>query len=374
MDAETYQVHAGLFSRRTAIKAAGVTAFAIAGLVAINQPVEFASAASLPQATVSSVAQAQTADMSITDVAAKASPAVVTITNLQAASDGFQGQNGSLQPVGEGSGYIIDTDGHVVTNNHVVEGGSAFSVQFEDGTSVDATLVGADPFQDIAVLKLELAAGQSVPGTVAFGDSSQVHVGDQVVAIGTPLGEYTDTVTAGMINNADRELDTGEGYLLPNLLQHDADIYPGNSGGPLLNLKAEVIGMNVAKAVDPTTGTANSTDIAFAISSNAVKDVAEQIIANGSYARSYLGIRGEATPDGQGVVSVEPGGPADTAGIQEGDIITEVDGTQVDDQNPFINQLLFDHKPGDSVKLTVERNGSSTDITVTLGTRPAETQ
>jgi len=173
------------------------------------------------------------------------------VLNLQAVQDQFgQSASNNPVPVGSGSGYIIDESGHVVTNNHVVEGGAAFQVTFMDGTTVDAKLVGSDPYQDVAVLQLELSNGQKVPGTVSFGDSSKLRVGDQVIAIGSPYGEYANTVTAGIVNATDRSLDTGEGYMLPNLIQHDAEIYPGDSGGPLVDTSGAVVGVAFAIAPD----------------------------------------------------------------------------------------------------------------------------
>lgn len=373
--------------RRSVLQVTGIGALAIAGLIALNEPITFADASASASATspvvssavgatrsTSVLAAQQATSGTVETVAKAASPSVVTITNLQTAQGPRSTQSSDLQPVGIGSGYIIDAQGHVVTNNHVVEGGASFSVELTDGTAMDATLVGADPYQDVAVLKLEPKKGQTLPAALTFGNSDDVQVGEQVVAIGSPLGDYTDTVTAGMINNDNRSLDTGEGYLLPNLLQHDADIYPGNSGGPLLDLSGKVIGMNVAKAVDPSQGYPQETGIAFAIKSNAVKEIVDQIIAKGSYARSFLGIQSQPTSAGQDVVAVEQGSPAATAGLQVGDVITGIDGEPVSADNPFVNQLLFDHKPGDKVTLSVDRNGSTTSIPVTLGTRPTESQ
>jgi S1-C subfamily serine protease len=265
-----------------------------------------------------------------------------------------------------------------VTNYHVVAGGQSFEVRFSDGTTVPATLVGGDELQDVAVLQLELAAGQTVPGTAPLGDSASVRAGDQIIAIGSPYGELTNSVTTGTVNAVDRELDTGAGYALPNLLQHDASIYPGNSGGPLINLDGEVIGINVAKA--SYTNGMNSTDsIGFAIEIDAVKQIVSEILADGQFDRAYLGVqaqpvasRDQQTLAGQGIVAVEPDGPAETAGLQAGDIITAVDGVMLDQDNQFINLVVFDHQPGDTVTLTVDRDGETMQIDVTLGTRPAD--
>jgi S1-C subfamily serine protease len=318
----------------------------------------------------------QTSSFSVADVAAKVNKAVVTVTNLQPANNPFSGaQSGQPQPVGMGSGYIIDNAGHVVTNNHVVAGGTAFQVQLYDGTTLDATLVGTDPFQDVAVLKLGLSNGQKVPATVSFGDSSAVRQGDQVVAIGTPFGQYTNTVSEGIVGAVDRSLDTGDGYELPNLIQHSAPIYEGDSGGPLLNMQGQVIGMDVAKAVPQVYGGASSdTNIGFAIASNAVKPIVQQIIKSGTVDRAYLGIQGQDELNGQTVVQVEANSPAAKAGLQVGDVITAVDGQQITAQHSLVDMLIFDHKPGDTIKLTVDRNGTTEQLSVTLGTRPANLQ
>lgn len=362
-------------------------ALLLLGLVAINSPVTFAQ--SSPSTTTQSVAaqpsnglartssSAVLLDQSVESVAKTANPAVVTITNLQAPVNPRTGRTSSaLQPVDSGSGFIISAGGYVVTNRHVIAGGTSFEVQFMDGTTASATLVGADEIQDVAVLKLDLKSGQTVPGTVSFGDSSKVVAGEQVVAIGTPYGQYANSVSTGIVNAVDRSLDEGNGVSLPNLIQHDAPIYPGNSGGPLLDLSGNVVGMNVAAATDPTTGGQTATGIYFAIDSNVVKDIVNTIIKTGTYDRAYIGIQSQPTADGSGVqvVTVGSGTPGERAGLQVGDVITAVDGHAITAKDPFANQLLFNHKPGDTVKLTVQRNGSETTVSVTLGTRPATTQ
>jgi serine protease Do len=322
--------------------------------------------------------QSQT-DQTVADVAAAVNPAVVTVTNLQKPVNPNTGQTQSGQdmPVGSGSGFIISADGYLVTNNHVTEGGDQFTVTFMDGTIVPATFVGSDSLQDVAVLKLDLSGGVKVPGTVKIGDSSTLRAGDTVIAIGSPYGELTNTVTTGTVNAMDRSLDTGQGYDLPNLIQHDANIYPGNSGGPLVNLQGEVVGINVAKAFSSSSTGADG--IGFAIESNAVKDIVTQIMDTGSYARAYLGVSAQPIvgQDGQsiageGVMEVTTGTPAETAGLQAGDVITAVDGVTIDSNHQFINEAIMNHKPGDTIKLTVDRNGQTQEITVTLGTRPAD--
>jgi 2-alkenal reductase len=339
-------------------------------------------------------AQSSVAEQTLSDVAAQANPGVVTIVNLQQVATvqgngwqqipsqpgnqlpGSESQttpgDGELVPVGSGSGFIIDEAGHVVTNNHVVEGGSGFEVEFYDGTTVTATLVGTDPFQDVAVLKLDLEPGQSVPGIVQFGDSDLVRAGDPVIAIGTPYGEYENTVTSGIVNAVERGLDAGTGYSLPHLIQHDAAIYPGNSGGPLLNAEGEVIGINVAKAYNQSMGSVSDEGFNFAIESNAAKEIVDAIIADGNYDRAYLGIWGQASQHGVEIASLEAGGPAEQAGLQVGDVVTGVAGVDGDDSNEALDTVLFDRNPGDVVSLEILRNGQQMTLDVTLGERPTE--
>ncbi|HEU5432536.1 MAG TPA: trypsin-like peptidase domain-containing protein [Thermomicrobiales bacterium] len=372
--------------------------------------------------------------MTVADVAAKVDPAVITVTNMQANQGGMGGQtitipgmpgqgdipsfpgqgdvpsfpgqsgdmpsqgdvpnfpgqsgsmpgqsnqpafpgggNGQAQPVGVGSGFIIDEQGHAITNAHVVDGADQLSVDLFDGTTVPATVVGKDDLLDIAVIKLDLPAGTKVPGVAKLGDSSVVRPGDQVVAIGSALGEFTNTVTEGTVNAVDRGLD---GYGFDKLIQHDAEIWHGNSGGPLINLRGEVIGVNAAGLG----GSGMSADIqpasiGFAIESNAVCTVADQLLETGKVAWPYLGIEAQPadTGNGQQVVSVVPNGPAAQAGLQPGDVIVGFNGTTLNNQHTLMG-ALFGEKPGEAATVTVQRNGADQTFNVTLGERPAATQ
>lgn len=332
--------------------------------------------------------------LSVADVYAEANPAVVTITTFvdastvqqspyqqvpgmpggpgqgQQPSDSANTPGNNLVEYAAGSGFIIDAQGHVVTNNHVVEGASAFQVRYADGTVETATLVGSDPFQDVAVLQIDLANGATVPGTVAWGDSSQMRPGDEVVAIGTPYGQFNNTVSDGMIGAVDGDLNSGGGYSLPNLIQHDAAIYPGNSGGPLLNMQGQVIGINVAKAYGDASSTNTDPGFNFAIESNAARQIVDEIIQTGHYARPYLGIQAQATKQGVQVMGVEAGGPAAVGGLQAGDLIVGVEGGQSIDPSEALDTILFQKKPGDTVTLDVIRGGQQTTVDITLGERP----
>lgn len=316
-----------------------------------------------------SSAEATTADL-VTTIAAEVNPAVVTVKNLQEIPAPFGGPN-EPQAVGIGSDFILDTAGHVVTNSHVIEGAEALSVQFSDGTTVDATLIGRDAFQDVAVLQIDMGDTAEVPGVVTLGESNTVEFGDTVVAIGTALGEYPNTVTTGSVEIVDRALDTGNGYELANLIQHDAELWPGNSGGPLIDLGGEVIGMNVAGSNASGRG-ATGSQMGFAIDMDAVLDITEQLIANGEVARPFLGIESALAASGQRVTVVVDGGPAAEAGIEVADVITAVDGQKVDTAHPLLN-VLFEHDPGETVTLTVERDGEQQTLDVVLDERPVET-
>ncbi len=372
-------------ARAAILTGAAALAFAV-GAITI-QPQAFAQETAIPAAACDVPAE----NLSVADVAERVNPAVVTITNLQRgmsadassgaipaipvmpAIPGLPGDEtapdrpqGAI-PVGTGSGFIIDEAGHVVTNAHVVDGSDNLTVRFEDGTEIGATLVGQDDLLDVAVVKLDLANGQDVPAIACFGDSDTLRAGDQVVAIGSALGEFTNTVTEGTVNAKDRDLD---GYGLGKLIQHDAEIWHGNSGGPLLNLKGEVIGINAAGISSDQMGTSPA-DMSFAIDGNAAKDIVGQLIEDGSVDRPFLGIEGEALPLGHMVADVVAGSAADDAGIIPGDIIVSIDGTNVTRKDTLLD-LLLSRRAGDTVQVVVDRDGVQRSFDVTLGERPTD--
>ena len=310
-----------------------------------------------------------TLSSSINGIVGKVNPAIVTIVNTP------PGEPSSQTDIG--TGMILDHDGHIVTNNHVVEGSGTLQVIFSDGRKSSATLVGTDQFQDVAVIKVD----GPVPATVTFSDSSRLQAGQRVVAIGSALGEFHNTVTEGVVSASGRALDTGDGYLLENLVQHSAPINPGNSGGPLIDLSGNVVGMNTA-IVQGGFGQPGAEGLSFAIASNTVKRFADQLVASGTIARPYLGVTfrplgqsGDALgvdtqPQPVVVAEVSAGSPADSAGLRVGDEITALGGTTLDDQHPFLN-VLYQYRPGDTLTVHVQSgNGGQRDVKVTLTTRP----
>jgi 2-alkenal reductase len=309
------------------------------------------------------------------EVVARVAPAVVTVVNTLPPRSDLRGQ--IQQPEARGSGVIIDSQGHIVTNNHVVEDARDLSVILQNGTKLPAKLVGTDLFTDLAVIKVEK---QELP-IAPLGDSDALRPGERVVAIGSALGDFRNTVTTGVISALGRDLDTGEGYQMEGLIQTDAAINHGNSGGPLLNLQGQVIGINTAIIRGGVTSPSIAEGLGFAIPSNTVRLVVPQLIEKGYVSRPYLGIRHRPiTPQlasyydlpvkwGEFVVEVVPGTPAERAGLRQGDIITALDGQTIDEEHPFIN-LLLHYKPGDTVQLTINRDGQEQTLTVTLGERP----
>jgi 2-alkenal reductase len=313
------------------------------------------------------------------EVVKQVGPAVVTVINEQT-STGF-GASGALQPVGSGTGFIINEQGDIVTNWHVVDQGQEFQVVFANGEIHDAELIGSDQISDLAVVRVS----GDLPGIVSFGDSSALLPGEPVLAIGSPLGAFTNTVTEGIVSAVGRDfpLDASSGpQMYTNLIQHDAPINPGNSGGPLFNLKGEVVGVNTlgipSEQGQPVQG------LFFAIPSNTVQAIAQQLIENGSVAYPYLGVStATVTPEraaqanlqvdhGEYVAQVVPGGPAETAGIQEGDVILSIDGQAIHAEHSLA-EVLFTHKPGDTVQVEVQRGSDTETISLTLGERPAGT-
>lgn len=317
----------------------------------------------------------------VEDAVAQVGPAVVTVVNhLQSQSgvDIFGFPVGPAEdPQASGSGVIISKDGYVITNNHVVEGARKLEVIFRDGKSVEATLVGTDPFADVAVIKI---AGP-VPGVAEFGNSDALNPGESVIAIGSPLGDYKNTVTVGVVSATGRTISTQDGYQMEDLIQTDAAINHGNSGGPLVNLAGQVVGINTLVVRGSGSSSDQAEGLGFAIASNTVKAVSDQLIAKGYVSRPYLGITWAlVTPDvaqanglpaqsGVYVKSVGDGSPAAQAGLQVGDIITQVDSTPLDANHPFINTLLR-YSVGQEVQVTVARGAQTLTLKVTLGERP----
>jgi 2-alkenal reductase len=303
----------------------------------------------------------------------------------------------------EGSGFMFDGEGHVVTNQHVVEGSSEVEVAFASGFKAYGTVIGSDADADIAVIKVNAPADQIHP--LAIGDSDTLNVGEQVVAIGNPFG-LSGTMTLGIVSALGRvqtahiDPESGGSYSTADIIQTDAAINPGNSGGPLFNLQGEVVGVNQSirtQTFNDVTGNAVNSGVGFSISINLVKRIVPYLIRDGRYEYPYLGIsstRGDLslqaiealglnTFTGAYVTQVTPGGPADQAGVRGGtqptnlgdlqaggDVITAIDGQPVNTFDDLLGYLTTHKSPGETVVLTVLREGQSMDVTVTLGTRP----
>jgi S1-C subfamily serine protease len=311
-----------------------------------------------------------------------------------------EGQSG-LSPFGEpeggggvatGSGFLIDTEGHIVTNNHVVEESDKVEVKLgSSDTTYTAEVVGTDPATDVALLKVDAPADSLHP--LALGDSANVQVGEPVVAIGNPFG-LDRTVTAGIVSAIQRQIQAPNGFSISHVIQTDAAINPGNSGGPLIDGSGSVIGIN--SQIQTGGGSGGNVGIGFAVPINTAREVVRQIEAHGEVKHAYLGISGGSItpdlakalklPEEEGVLvnEVVKGGPADQAGLKGGDtsatiegasfrlggdVITEVDGKSVSGMEEVINAVNA-ASPGDRMELTVDRDGNTKTITVTLGVRP----
>lgn len=304
---------------------------------------------------------------------------------------------------GQGSGFVFDTDGHVVTNQHVVDGASTVEIDFFSGYKAYGTVIGSDGDADVAVIKVDAPVEELRP--LAIGDSDSLQVGETVVAIGNPFG-LSGTMTLGIVSGLGRTQASsaapgGGGFFsTADIIQTDAAINPGNSGGPLFNMRGEVVGINQSIRTDnfdTTTGNAVNSGVAFSVSINLVKKVVPVLIRDGKYEYPYLGITSRSnmslseiealgldTFTGAYVIDVTPDGPADVAGIQAGstptrisynaggDLIIAFDGKPVTDFDELLSYLITTKSPGDTVVLTVLRNGESIDISVTLGARPTE--
>jgi S1-C subfamily serine protease len=260
-----------------------------------------------------------------------------------------------------GTGFVLSADGYIVTNDHVIAGGDSPVVTFADGTTEQATIVAGDPSRDLAVLKVDRT--DLVP--LAVGDSDELRLGDQLIAIGYALDLNGEpSVTAGILSATNRTITEQNGTQLVNLLQTDTAINPGNSGGPLLNGRGEVVGINTAIA-------GRAQNIGFAIAITPVMDIIDELRGGNVPGRALLGVSMQPTGVGPGAVIVEvtPGSGAADGGLQVGDVIVAVDGVAITDPTS-LGAAIAGFQPGDTITVTVERGASTQEFTVTLGTRP----
>ena len=334
-------------------------------------PIQAAVPANSTQPSQNLVINTTNIQTTITQAVQKVGPAVVTVVGTIPGQQTFFGTSPSATV--SGSGIFISNQGYVLTNNHVIQGAQNVNVVLSNGTQEKATVVGADPYNDIAVLKVS----GNVPAVATLGNSDVLKPGETAIAIGSPLGDFKNTVTVGVVSATGRSIDTGNGYSIEGLIQTDAAINQGNSGGPLVDLAGEVIGINTLIVRNTGTGTV-AEGLGFAIPINTAQAVATQIIQKGYFAHPYLGISYQPiAPDiaaaynlpvqwGVYVTSVAANSPASKAGLQQSDIITQIDSQILDANHSYLN-TLYTYKPGDTVTLSVERNGQTLQIKVTLG-------
>jgi len=303
-----------------------------------------------------------------------ASPGVVDIiVTSQSQSPGFGffgGGGGSQTTEGEGAGVVYNTNGDILTDEHVVSGETSVRVNFQDGKSYPATVVGTDPSTDVAVIHVNAPASELHP--IAFANSSDAQVGDPVVAIGSPFS-LPETTTTGIVSQTGRSITAPNGYQIPNAVQTDAAINPGNSGGPLLDASGHVLGLNDQIETNNTTaqGQGSSSGVGFAIPSNTVAQVANELIGGHRVQHAYVGVSlASNSSGGAEIAQVQSGTPAASAGLKVHDLITAIDGRAVSTTDGFI-AAVSTFSPGQTVTMIVHRAGKTLSIKVTLGNRPA---
>jgi putative serine protease PepD len=307
-----------------------------------------------------SQAAAATTGLSVNSIYKRAYRGVVEVKVDSQATDPF---GGTRSQSAEGSGFVYDTDGHVITNQHVVDGATSVRVTFWNGQTYNARVVGTDASTDLAVLDVD--APSSVLYPLTLGDSSKVQVGDNVVAIGAPFG-LAETVTAGIVSALHRQMTSPNNFSIDDSIQTDAAINHGNSGGPLLDAQGHVIGVNAQIESD----SGGNDGVGFAIPSNIVKSIASQLISSGKAVHAYLGVELSSSGTTPRILSVKASTPAAKAGLRAGDVIASLDGTRTstsDDLRAAING----HKPGDRVSVTYTRNGQKHTVSLTLSSRPS---
>ena len=342
---------------------AGAALIGAGGATAVAVALDGDPVATPAQVTVGSATPAASAGSTTVGQIYKrtaASVVEITVTSTGQATPFGDGQ-GTQQA--QGSGFVYDTQGHVITNQHVVDGARTVSVRFANGKTYSAKVVGTDPSTDIAVIKVDAPA--SALRALTLADSSAVEVGDGVIAIGSPFG-LEQTVTTGIVSALHRQITAPNNFTIDNAIQTDAAINHGNSGGPLLDLNGKVIGVN--SQIESDSG--GNDGIGFAVPSDTVGKIADALISGGSVEHAYLGVATEDATGGARLAEVRSGTPASRANLQSGDVVTRFDGTAVASADE-LRRLVDAKSPGDTVEVTVRRDGKSITVDVTLGTRPS---
>lgn len=344
------------------------------------------------------IAEADAEELLLTNIYERVNPSVVNILVTVEGRDSGTFPNNLFPNQGQGSGFIFDTEGHIVTNNHVVEDAERVDVTFSDGTTLQARVIGNDSDSDLAVLEIEASPNSLRP--VVWGDSDQIKVGQRAIAIGNPFG-LDGTLTSGIISALGRSLPTENGaFRIPEIIQTDAAINPGNSGGPLLNSQGEVVGVNTAivPRQDRLGGERSFLGVGFAVPANLVKRVVPSLIENGRYDHPWIGFSGNTVtpeiaeemdlPEASGalIVQVLSGSPADTAGLRSGtrevvfdngldttiggDVIIGIEDEEINDFNDLISFLSRRGTVGEVITLTIIRDGEEQQVELTLEARP----
>ena len=299
------------------------------------------------------------ASLSIGEIYERVSPGVVQISSES-------GQFGLQEGRSTGSGFVIDDEGHILTNQHVVSAADSVTVRFSDGREVEARVVGSDPSTDVALLDLEDDSQRLEP--LELGSSESLAIGDPVVAIGSPFG-LQGTVTAGIVSALDRELRAPDGFTIDGAIQTDAALNSGNSGGPLLDGAGRVIGIN--SQIESRTG--GNVGIGYAVPIDTARQIVADLREDGEVEHAYLGVRLEEAEDGVRLAEVVDGSPADEAGLQSGDVVTEVGGEAVGTVAE-LRASVSAKQPGEKVELQLRRDGETRTVEVELGERPASVQ
>ena len=350
--------------------AVAIGAGAGAGAYALSNHSDSSSPAATPKVVVPAQPASSTSSVdSLTQLYKNDAPGVVDITVTSTTPNSsnnfpFGPSGGTQKQEAEGTGFEIDSKGDIMTAEHVTAGAQSITVTFQDGSTAKATLVGSDQTTDTAVIHVDVPSSKLHPLTL--GDSSTVQPGQSVVAIGSPFG-LQETMTAGIVSATNRTITAPNKFSITGAIQTDAAINHGNSGGPLIDAATNtVIGINDQIESD----TNDNSGVGFAVPINSSKSVANTLISGGTVQHAYVGIHIEDVTGGAKITSIKSGSPADTAGLKVGDVITRYDGKTVSSADE-LTKAVFDSKVGETVTVTVQRDGSTQNVQVKLGNQPS---